>query len=139
MDEALLGVGWLHLHGGPEVMSPRGVHYWGSDTASAACEFVRAHGAIVLPWVPVLEGAIIGYEAVWTNCPWIQCYSRDYNRKLQLAHMEAMRLGFPSGAPFHSLGIPVVPVILWTSHFSEEVLNQLNVAMSAHQVLRATP
>ena len=126
--EALLGVGWLHLHGGSELMSPKDVHYWGLNIASAACVFVREHGATVLPWVAVLEDAILGYECIWLQCPWIQCISREYKPELQSAHIEALRLGFPSGVPFHSLGIPVLPDELWNRYLSDEVVNQLNEA-----------
>ena len=103
--EAIMGIAWIHQHhcGDMDALS-----------VSRACEdnvarFVDEWGLAMHNWVPVLENAIRGVEKVWHACPWIQTTRRNYDSVLAFTHLEALRLGYPSGRPFHIFGIPVLP------------------------------
>ena len=100
-----MGLAWIRQH-----------HCGDLDAIEAprACKdnvalFAREWGLAMGAWVPFLEDAIQGVEQVWHACPWIQTVKKRYNSELVFQNLEALRLGYPSGRPFHILGIPVFP------------------------------
>jgi hypothetical protein len=120
--EALLGVAWIHIH-----------HRQGQDLDAIqvsdfqqeqAWGFVRAWGAKCAACAPILEHAIIGMNKVWEACPWIQTSKADYNCELVQTHLEALRLGFPSGVPFYVRGLPVFPCCLHKLFYRDDALLQ---------------
>ena len=121
--EALLGVAWIHLH-----------HNEGQDLDALlvsdalkekASQFVRDWGSKCAAWEPVLEHAINGVHRVWEACPWVQTSKAAYNPELMQKHLQALRLGFPSGLPFHNHRLPVFPLAIHRQMYPEDVLQLL--------------
>ena len=121
--EALLGVAWIHLH------LPEG-HYldaiYVSDAEQKqAWEFVRAWGPTCQNRTLALEHAIMGMRSIWEACPWIQIGKAHYDHELMQSHLEALRLGFHCGAPFHARRLPVFPAVMHGQVYNENVAQQI--------------
>ena len=93
------------------------------DTAS---QFVHEWGSKCAEWVPVLEQAINGVQQVCEACPWIQTSKATYDVELMQAHLQALRLGFCSGLPFHSRRLQVFPLAWHSRMYPEHVLHMLH-------------
>ena len=84
-----------------------------------AWDFAQTFGDICVQWVPTLELAIEGFQKVWKACPWIQTTRKAYNLKLMQTHLDALRLGFCSGEPFHVRDIGVHPLRRWDKMYGQ--------------------
>lgn len=118
--EAMLGAAFLFLHHqkclnaiktSPEVQDQAG-------------RFVRDWGKTCANMVPFLESAISGVEMVCEEFPWIHVTKREYKPELMHTHLQALRLGFCSGLPFHQLQIPVFPWD-WLKRFQPQYAEML--------------
>ena len=121
--EALLGVAWIHLH------HPQGQDLDAIEVSDAEKEeawgFVRAWGSQCAVHAPVLEHGIIGMLKVYEACPCIQTCKAAYNNELMQAHLEALRLGFPSGLPFYVRRLPVFPLAIHPQMYPEDIRCEL--------------
>ena len=122
--EALLGAAWLHLHH-PSAQALDAIYVTDAHQEEARA-FVRTWGSLCAFIAPVLEHAIIGMQEIWKACPWIQTTKHAYNRELMQTHLEALRLGFPSGFPFYIRKLPVYPVELHRLKYPEDELRGLH-------------
>ena len=90
-----------------------------------ALQFVRDWGSQCVACAATLELAIIGMLRVWEACPWIQTSRANYNPDLMHTHLEALRLGFSPGHPFHHRSVPVFPLALHGEVYPEEMQEDL--------------
>ena len=94
-----------------------------------ALQFVRDWGKQCVACAVTLELAIIGMLRVWEACPWIQTNTDRYNADLMHKHLEALRLGFSSGHPFHQHSVPVFPLALHGEVYTEDMQEDLKDAL----------
>ena len=126
--EALIGVAWIHLH------HPKEQHldaiYVNGNLQDVAHNFVSTWGAKCTTWIPVVEMAFNGLAYVFQACPWFRPFKSNYNPALVQTHLEALRLGFSIGLPFHRHKVPVFPLSIWKQMYQADMLQRLEEEVS---------
>ena len=120
--EAMMGAAWLSEFEGPaaggalrdaasflHLLAVEKLHHFNDVVSNGFLFNVINLGAILQPWIPLLECAILAYAAIYREHPGMHCTRKTYDPEIQYKHFEAVRLGHPDGWEFHTNGSPPAP------------------------------
>ena len=139
--EAMLGASWLWRHNSTPSAPAQGClnnedafrrmlekEGWGVYIPDVDLEFIRRIAMIgrdLIGWVPVVERACTAYARLQSLCPVLWGTRAAYDARVQYAHFEAIRLGYPNATPFLDMRIPPLPLQVLDSPRRRYVLAHL--------------